>query len=56
MLVRTDQAGFIACCEDQRDSDLTSQAANILVPTLCIVCVHDGSTPPALVEAVAKLI
>ena len=56
MLVRSDQAGYIACCEALRDCDLTSQAAKIAVSTLCIVGEHDGSTPPAFVEATAKLI
>jgi 3-oxoadipate enol-lactonase len=56
MLVRTDQAGYIACCQALRDCDLTSQAANISIPTLCIVGEYDGSTPLALVEATAKLI
>ena len=56
MLVRTDQAGYIACCAALRDCDLTSQAAKLSIPTLCVVGEHDGSTPPAVVEAMAKLI
>lgn len=56
MLVRNDLAGYMACCEALSDCDLTALAANIRVPTLCIVGEYDGSTPPALVEATAKSI
>jgi 3-oxoadipate enol-lactonase len=53
MLVRTPQAGYLACCEAIRDADFTHQAAKIAVPVLCIAGDHDGSTPPALVQDMA---
>jgi 3-oxoadipate enol-lactonase len=53
MLVRTPQAGYIACCEAIRDADFTNHAVKISVPVLCIAGEHDGSTPPALVQAMA---
>jgi 3-oxoadipate enol-lactonase len=53
MLVRTPQAGYIACCEAIRDADFTALAAQISVPVLCIAGEHDGSTPPALVQGLA---
>lgn len=56
MLERTPQAGYLACCEAIRDADFTAQAAQIAVPVLCIAGEHDGSTPPALVEAMAVCI
>jgi 3-oxoadipate enol-lactonase len=56
MLARTHPAGYIACCEALRDADFTAKAKNIKVPTLFIAGTHDGSTPPALVEASAGLI
>ncbi len=56
MLTRTPAEGYIACSEAIREADLTAAAAQISVPTLCIVGAHDGSTPPDVVEAMAKLI
>jgi 3-oxoadipate enol-lactonase len=56
MLVRTPQAGYLACCEAIRDADFTLQAAKISVPVLCIAGEHDGSTPPALVQDMAARI
>jgi 3-oxoadipate enol-lactonase len=53
MLVRTPQAGYIACCEAIRDADFSALAAQISVPVLCIAGEHDGSTPPALVQDMA---
>jgi 3-oxoadipate enol-lactonase len=53
MLERTPQTGYIACCEAIRDADFTAQATQIKVPVLCIAGEHDGSTPPAIVQALA---
>jgi hypothetical protein len=39
-----------------RDADFSGSAQNIQVPTMLISGTHDGSTPPALVEASANLI
>ena len=56
MLARSFPAGYIACCNALRDADFTGRAKDINVPTLFIAGTHDGSTPPALVEASAGLI
>jgi 3-oxoadipate enol-lactonase len=56
MLARTHPAGYLACCEALRDSDLTEQAANIDIPTLFIAGDQDGSTPSALVQSSALLV
>jgi 3-oxoadipate enol-lactonase len=56
MLARTYPAGYLACCEALRDADFSGSAQNIQVPTMLIAGTHDGSTPPALVEASANLI
>ena len=56
MLVRQSAAGYIATCCAIRDADLTTAAAKIRVPTLCIVGESDGATPPDLVEELARSI
>ena len=56
MLTRQPVEGYIAACEAIRDADLTEAAKRIAVPTICIVGDQDGSTPPDLVLATAKLI
>ncbi len=56
MLVRTSSQGYLACCQAIRDADFTSDAKKIAVPVLCIGGEHDGSTPPVLVEAMARQI
>jgi 3-oxoadipate enol-lactonase len=56
MLVRQSTSGYIATCSAIRDSDLTTAARKITVPTLCIVGEADGSTPPDLVAALAQSI
>jgi 3-oxoadipate enol-lactonase len=56
MLVRTPQAGYLACCEAIRDADFTAYAAQISVPVLCLAGEHDGSTPAALVQDMATKI
>lgn len=56
MLERQPVEGYIATCEAIRDADFTEAAGRIDVPTICIVGEEDGSTPPELVLAMAKLI
>lgn len=56
MLTRAPLEGYIGTCAALRDCDLTDQARQIGVPTLCVVGEQDGSTPPDLVLAMAKLI
>ena len=56
MLVRSPVEGYVATCAAIRDADLSSEAAKIRVPTLCVVGDEDGSTPPDVVEATARLI
>jgi len=56
MLVRQSAAGYIATCRAIRDADLSTAAAKIRVPTLCIVGDSDGVTSPELVEELARSI
>lgn len=56
MLVRQPVAGYAGTCAAIRDADYTEAAADIAVPTLCIVGDQDGSTPPDLVRSLANLI
>jgi 3-oxoadipate enol-lactonase len=56
MLVRQPAGGYAATCAAIRDADFTEAAKKIAVPTICIVGDQDGSTPPALVLSMAKLI
>jgi 3-oxoadipate enol-lactonase len=56
MLSRQPVEGYAATCEAVRDADFTASAAQITVPTICIVGDQDGSTPPDLVMALARLI
>ena len=56
MLVRSPAEGYSATCVALREADLTADAPNIRVPTLCIVGDQDGSTPPDLVKAMAQRI
>ena len=56
MLVRQPAVGYAATCAAIRDADFTEAAARIKVPTLCVVGDQDGSTPPDVVLATAKLI
>lgn len=56
MLVRTPVQGYVGTCAAIRDADLTTDAARIAVPTLCLVGDQDGSTPPDLVRHTAGLI
>lgn len=56
MLARQSVAGYAATCAAIRDADYTRAAEAIAVPTLCIVGDQDGSTPPALVRSMARII
>lgn len=56
MLVRQSVAGYAATCAAIRDADYTETARAIAVPALCIVGDQDGSTPPAVVRAMARII
>lgn len=56
MLARQLDAGYAATCAAIRDTDFTQAAAQISVPTLCVVGDQDGATPPSLVAELAKLI
>lgn len=56
MLVRQPVEGYIATCAAIRDCDFTEAAAKIAVPAVCIVGDQDGSTPPDMVLATARLI
>jgi 3-oxoadipate enol-lactonase len=56
MLVRTPAHGYAGTCAAIRDADLTSDAARIGAPTLCVAGDQDGSTPPDLVRGTAGLI
>ena len=56
MLTRTSATGYIACCRAIAAADLTSQTAQLRVPTLAIASELDGATPPDLVAGTAALI
>ena len=56
MLTRTPLDGYLSACQAIRDADLTEQAKQIRVSTLCVVGDEDGSTPVALVRELSTLI
>ena len=56
MLQRTPAAGYIACCRAIAAADLRDSTATLRLPVLAIAGAQDGSTPPDLVEATARLI
>ena len=56
MLTRQSVDGYAGTCAALRDADHTELVQRIAVPTLCLVGDQDGSTPPALVKAMAELI
>ena len=56
MLTRSDANGYVGTCAALRDADLTQSTRALHLPVLCIVGDQDGSTPPALVRALADLI
>lgn len=56
MMVRQSTEGYGATCVAIRDADFTALAPQITVPVLCVAGDSDGSTPPALVQALCDLI
>jgi 3-oxoadipate enol-lactonase len=56
MLERTPASGYIKTCEAIRDADLTVQAKQIKIPSLCIAGSEDKSTSPEEVKNLADLI
>lgn len=56
MLDRQSPAGYAAACAAIRDADFSAIAKKIDVPALVVVGDQDGSTPPALVEGLARSI
>ena len=56
MLTNSPVEGYIQACEALKNNDLTTQITHINIPTLCIAGSVDGSTPPALVKAMADKI
>jgi 3-oxoadipate enol-lactonase len=56
MFIRQPVEGYVAACEALATADLTPFAGHIDVPTLCLAGDQDGSTPPAVVAALAAMI
>lgn len=56
MFCRMPVEGYLATGKAIRDADLRAAAAEVKVPTICIVGEEDGSTPPDLVLGTAKMI
>ncbi|MFN7168984.1 MAG: 3-oxoadipate enol-lactonase [Pannonibacter sp.] len=56
MLTRTPRQGYLATCAALAAADLTLSTSQLPMPTLVIAGSEDGATPPALVEATARLI
>ena len=56
MLANSPVEGYIQACEALKSNDLTVEITHINTPTLCIAGSVDGSTPPALVKAMADKI
>lgn len=56
MLIRTSEVGYAGTCQAIRDADFTGRLSDIDVPTLCVVGEEDVSTPPSMMEEMAKSI
>lgn len=56
MLLATPRKGYLGCCHALAGADLTDETARLRLPTLAIGGDQDGASPPALVEATARLI
>lgn len=56
MLCNAPLEGYLMACRAIRDNDLSAAIGGITVPSLCFAGGVDGSTPPALVEQMAKSI
>jgi 3-oxoadipate enol-lactonase len=54
MFLRQDARGYTGTCAALRDADFTAAVSTITAPVLCIAGDGDGSTPPDLVEALAR--
>lgn len=55
MLSRTPAEGYIGCCQAIAGTDLTDATSGLTLPVLAMAGDQDGSTPPELVQATAKL-
>jgi 3-oxoadipate enol-lactonase/4-carboxymuconolactone decarboxylase len=55
-LLDVDDESYALCCEALAGFDLADEASRITVPTVCAVGDSDIATPPADVEALARLI
>jgi 3-oxoadipate enol-lactonase len=55
-LLRTDPAGYAACCHGLRDVNWTDRLREIRVPTLVIAGGKDVGTPPSMAKAIAERI
>jgi 3-oxoadipate enol-lactonase len=56
MLTRNPAEGYIGTCATLRDTNLTSVASRLNLPTLCLVGEADGATPPVLVQSLSEMI
>lgn len=56
MLVRTNEDGYVGCCEAISQTDLLESTSRLTLPTLAVVGRDDGATPPDLVRETANLI
>jgi 3-oxoadipate enol-lactonase len=55
-LLRSDPAGYAACCHGLRDVNWTDRLREIRVPTLVIAGGKDVGTPPSMAKAIAERI
>ena len=56
MLTRSPVEGYVGTCAALRDADLTASTAALDLPVLALAGAEDGSTPPSLVQAMARSI
>ena len=56
MLTRNPAEGYIGTCATLRDTNLTSVASRLTLPTLCLVGEADGATPPVVVQSLSEMI
>ena len=56
LLVRTPQEGYIGCSYAISETDLANTTSTLKLPTLCIAGEFDGSSPPAVMQALNDLI
>ncbi|RQP25065.1 bifunctional 4-carboxymuconolactone decarboxylase/3-oxoadipate enol-lactonase PcaCD [Piscinibacter terrae] len=55
-LLRSDPAGYAACCHGLRDVNWTDRLREIRVPTLVLAGGKDVGTPPSMAKAIAERI